>query len=266
MVRRASEKSRLVVQQQVKKLRCNKKGVISSVGSGEETTSTAVDAKGRGQDLAQICFQKMVNISATLGFISYFITSSGDVRLVSRFRRIFHYLVEIVFIFAMFVKLCGSFYVIYNETRPGVDSFVSISVFLVCFDGWCTGMSVVFLPEDTTNLINNWPVILKSISSQQTSPFRNLSASLMVISVTFLCNEVVITMTFMGFVYGHLPVTMHPILMHYGIIPDSTLLWRMVCLPFDLFINYIAMYQGCIGAITLFVGVGVQKECISEIQ
>ena len=200
-------------------------------------------------------------------------SSSGGKKYVraSIKRRACHYIITTLLFISVVHKFVVSAVRFNEEARPGVETLMCMSLFMIQFVGWAMSLGLVFRWQESIEILNTWDRLVAAIDETgQRSPFDDVPAALKII----LCVSIAIGCgagnAIVSLLFSNLPVCFYPMCKAAGLLPElsfmTPLMWQLAFFPAELTLGVLAMCNGNLGGVMLNGSICVQKVCMATLK
>ena len=208
------------------------------------------------------CFDFWFFCSEKLYLVPFTRTLTGQYVPLDPKRQLIHYFVWLLQSLMLLHKVWGlGIILMYEELK--IETFMSISQFLVCFVPFCISLGTIVRPKETMDLLNSWPFILsclKDFGKGVSSPFDEVPLALKLITVLLTVNGIAAVASLLSLAFSTLPTCYFPTVERWGLIPEGLLspfTWQLIFFPLE-YATYlppmlIAPLSGCIMIILMTV-------------
>ena len=218
------------------------------------------------------CFEFLYQGSVFFQLVPFRRTATGQYVPLNWKQKLAHYAVLSLSAASTLHKTLGTLeFLLFEELK--VETFMCISLFLICLISMMVSLGVWARQEETMDLLNAWPHILACIQEIREgpplSPFDDMSTALKLSAAVLVAQGIAFNALLLTIIFDNLPVCLFPVAEGLGLIPEGILPhygWQLLFYPLEyltyLAPMFIAPYSGGI----LLVLVGVLKLYLQELR
>ena len=256
-----------------------------SHGSKEKTRTVSGLKKARlpgfgfkrvASQWAERSFYRAARICCIFCLIPFTMDDKRSFTVAPFWRVSVHALIMVFLFVTCFQKLILAIVYFVGQFDTNTVAILSYTGFQIQITALCSGMSIMFMPFLSCELLNSWRVMLWEVASRLDrpicSPWSSLSFSVQMLSTCVGAVVTALSFPLLSFMFPMTPSSVFRSLSAAGLIDNVMDTWiLLIGVWFVCYVTDVAMYGACLSLMTFVTGfvmaeVGVLKTLLNELR